>query len=370
MKPKVAVAMSGGVDSSVAAALLKNKGYEVIAVTAQIWPRGRVGSSEKVKDAERVAAKLKIPHYGVDLKELFEKRIIANFCQEYRKGRTPNPCVRCNKYIKFGVLLERAKELGADYLATGHYAKIEKRKFKVESLKLKEKTKPQYILKKGADSKKEQSYFLYKLSQGQLKHVIFPLGNYKKSDVKRIAKKMNLPVAKEESQEICFIPDNKYGKFIKNYSSEPIPSGPILDREGNILGEHQGIIFYTIGQRKGLGIASKKPLYVTAINKDSNSIIVGGKEELFCQELIAEKLNFIGLKELKKPLKIRAKIRYLHPLSDATIFPLSKNRIRVKFTEPQWAVTPGQSIVFYDGESVLGGGIISKTLPLGRLDEI
>ncbi|MCK4244181.1 MAG: tRNA 2-thiouridine(34) synthase MnmA [Candidatus Omnitrophica bacterium] len=351
MKRKVAVAMSGGVDSATAAVLLKDKGDEVIGLTAQIWPSGKIGSPEKINNSKRVAAKLKIPHYVVDLKKLFEKRIIANFCQEYKKGKTPNPCIRCNKYIKFTALLKAAEKLGANYIATGHYAKVEY-----------DKRRKRYLLKKGIDAKKDQSYFLYKLSQEQLRHTLFPLGNYKKRDVKKIALSMNLPVAKEESQEICFIPDNGYGEFIKNYSSEPIKVGRILDKKGNVLGEHQGIIFYTIGQRKGIKVASKKPLYVTVIDSEKNTIVVGRKEELFYQELIAEKLNFIATKELKKSLKVKAKIRYLHPLSEATIFPLNKTKVRVKFAESQWAITPGQSIVFYDGESVLGGGIISKTL--------
>ncbi len=348
---KIAVAMSGGVDSAVAALLLKNEGYEVIGLTAEILPSD-INSVNKTKYAKIAAAKLKIPHYVVDLKKLFEKKVIANFCQEYEKGKTPNPCIRCNKYIKFGALLKKAKELGAGCIATGHYVKIEYNQ-----------EKKRYLLKKGIDSKKDQSYFLWTLSQEQLKHTLFPLGNYRKKEVKEIAKKMNLPV-KEESQEICFIPDNKYGRFIKSHSFEPTIPGPIIDRKGNILGKHRGIIFHTIGQRRGLGIASKKPLYVIAVDRKKNAIIVGGRKELFCQELIARNVNFIVVKDSKKFLKVKAKIRYSSPLAEASIFPLNKNKGHVKFARPQWAITPGQSVVFYDGDSVLGGGIIFKTLPL------
>lgn len=344
---KIVVAMSGGADSAVAAFLLKNEGYEVIGLTAEILPSDTTSVS-KTKYAKRAAAKLKIPHYVVDLKKLFEKKVITNFCQEYKRGRTPNPCIRCNKYIKFNALLKRAKELGAGCIATGHYSRVEYNQ-----------EKKRYFLKSGLDRKKDQSYFLYTLSQEQLKHTIFPLGNYEKKEVKKIGQEMNLPVTKEESQEICFIPGNEYGRFIKNHSFEPTKPGLILDKEGTILGKHQGIIFYTIGQRRGLRIASGKPLYVTAIDRKKNAIIVGERKELFCRELIAHNVNFISIKELKKFLKVKAKIRYSSPLAEASIFPLNKNKVQVKFARSQWAITPGQSVVFYDGKSVLGGGEIS-----------
>ncbi|MCK4465377.1 MAG: tRNA 2-thiouridine(34) synthase MnmA, partial [Bacteroidales bacterium] len=269
MKKRVVVAMSGGVDSSVAAALLKDRGFEVVGIYMHIWERS------KDKDAKRVADKLGILHYELDLRDVFQDTVISNFCEEYKEGRTPNPCIRCNKYIKFDALAKKAKELGADHIATGHYARIGREKEKGK------RKKERYVLKKGVDTKKDQSYFLYALTQEQLKYTLMPLGDLYKERVREIAKEKNLHVVNSpESQEICFIPDNNYGKFVKEYfdsslithHSSLICPGPIVNKEGKIIGEHRGIIFYTIGQRRGMGIADKNPLYVIAIDKKNNTI--------------------------------------------------------------------------------------------------
>ena len=348
MKKKVIVAMSGGVDSSVTAALLKEQGYEVIGVTMQLY-----SGDKRLKEGKRVANKLKIPHYIFNFQEIFEKEVIYNFCKEYRKGRTPNPCIRCNKYVKFGVFLKKAKELGGDYIATGHYAKIEDGK-----------EKKRWFIKRALDKRKDQSYLLYILNQKQLRQTLMPLGNLKKEEVRRKARSLGLPVAdRKESQEICFILDNDYGKFIQRCFPQPIGPGPILNNKGKIIGKHKGIIFYTIGQRKGIGITSKGPLYVTAINGKSRAIYVGQREEVYTQELIANKVNFMLLRELKGPIKVKAKIRYLHQPSNAKVFPLAKNKVLVRFEEPQWAITPGQSVVFYDKDILIGGGTILTNCP-------
>ena len=353
MNKRVVVAMSGGVDSSVTAALLKDRGFEVIGITMQIWERspdwGGCCGIGSVEDAKKVAYRLGIPHYVLNFRDIFKEKVIANFCEEYTEGRTPNPCIRCNKYIKFDALLKKARQLGADYIATGHYARIEfnnKRK--------------RYLLKKGIDSQKDQSYVLYVMSQEQLERTLMPLGDFTKDQVRRIAREKDLPVAnKPESQEICFIPDNNYGAFLKEYIPQrAYKPGPIVNREGKFIGEHRGIIFYTVGQRKGIGIADKEPLYVTSIDKENNTIVVGKKEDVYSDELIAENVNFIYIEKLKTTIKIEVKVRYLHPTASATIFPLDRDKVKVKFDQPQWAITPGQAVVFYNGKEVLGGGTI------------
>jgi len=348
---RVIVAMSGGLDSSVTAVLLKEEGYEVIGVTMQIWERSKdwggccgLGS---IEDAKKVANKLGIPHYVLNFRDIFREKVIANFCEEYREGRTPNPCIRCNQYIKFDALLKKAEELGADYIATGHYARIEY-----------DSRRKRYLFMKGVDQRKDQSYVLYVLTQEQLKRTLLPLGNLTKDRVRQIAKEKDLPVAtKPESQEICFIPDNNYGEFLREYIPEG-KSGPIVNKEGKVIGEHQGIIFYTIGQRKGIGIAAKEPLYVIAIDKENDTIVVGKEKDVYGNELIAEDVKFI-IEELKEPFRAEAKIRYLHQTSSATVYPLDGNKLKVKFDGPQWAITPGQAVVFYDGDIVIGGGTIT-----------
>jgi len=356
---KVVVAMSGGVDSSVAAALLKEEGYQVIGVTMQIWPSDkqaygdRFGSCcglDAVEDAKKVAYKLGIPHYVMNFRNIFAQKVVADFCQEYSLGRTPNPCIRCNQYIKFDALLERAKGLGADFVTTGHYARIEK-----------DEARGIYLLKKGADQGKDQSYVLYPVTQEQLRHILLPIGNLTKEKVREIAGELELPVAaKPESQEICFIPDDDYPNFLKDYIPQAAKPGPILDEQGSILGSHRGILFYTTGQRKGLGISAKEPLYVIAIEPERNAIVVGTKEKALRNELIACRLNWISIANLTQPITAKAKIRYRHQEVEATITPLDEDKIYVKLKEPQMAPTPGQAIVFYDSDIVIGGGTIES----------
>ena len=353
------VAMSGGVDSSVTAALLKEEGYEVIGATMQVWPSNELADEadrfggccglDAVSDAKRVARKLGIPHYVMDFRDVFAEKVISNFCREYSLGRTPNPCIRCNEYIKFDALLRRAKELDADFVATGHYARIER-----------DEASGRYLLKKGVDRRKDQSYVLYVMTQDQLGHVLTPLGGYTKEQVRWIARELGLPVAdKAESQEICFIPDGDYTRFVKEYMPQAAKPGPVLDREGTIMGEHRGILFYTIGQRKGLGLSAGEPLYVVDIDRERNAVIVGTKGEVYGDELIASGLNWISIEP--PPLELKAKIRYRHREADAVITPLlTKDRAHVKFKQPQMAITPGQAIVFYHRDTVVGGGTIEQ----------
>jgi len=404
-KQRVVVAMSGGVDSSVAAALLKEQGYEVIGITlcfsayggspAEGWSAfgrasgGNLADSTKKKpvccsiqgidDARRVAHKLGIRHYVLNMQKELEEFVIKNFCQEYLLGRTPNPCVRCNQYIKFGSLLKKALSLGAGYLATGHYAR--KAQYAIHDTQY-------YLLKKAKDRLKDQSYFLYRLSQNQLKYAFFPLGNYTKSQVRKLAQKFGLAVAnKLASQEICFLPGVDYRRFLvhrlaqisKIRMSTDIRPGPVIDKHGNILGQHQGIAFYTIGQRQGLGIAKGYPLYITKIDPGNNIIVVGRKEEAYNKEFWIKEphfilrslnpalsakdsfFNFFRKGGLKKKIAVKVRIRYNHKEAAAEIMPV-KNKIKVCFKKPQFAITPGQSAVFYGKDMVLGGGIINEVL--------
>jgi tRNA-uridine 2-sulfurtransferase len=340
---KIAVAMSGGVDSSVAAVLLKEQGHEVIGLTMQLVTHG----SSAINDARSTAEVIGIKHYTADFHDLFSREIIDYFCREYSLGRTPNPCVLCNRLIKFGALWEKAAELGVDYIATGHYAQIEREGDNI-------------YLKKGADAKKDQSYFLCRLTQEQLRHVLFPIGHLTKTEVKIIAQEKGLPAAsRPESQEICFIPDNDHAAFVKNYLAES-PPGPIIDGRGNILGKHRGIASYTIGQRHGLGIAAAEPLYVTALDAERNAIVVGTKEDTYSADLIATDLNWIKGDMPEPTVCLKAKVRYRHAEASVTIKSLDENHLYVNFAEPQMAVTPGQTIAFYNGDTVMGGGTILK----------
>jgi tRNA-specific 2-thiouridylase len=358
MKKRVVVAMSGGVDSSVAAALLKEKGYDVVGVTMNLYslPREYCMSEslrsccgwKATEDAHRVAVSLGISHYLVDFKKSFEKRVIADFCEEYSKGRTPNPCVRCNRYIKFDVLLRKLKVFDADYIATGHHARVEY-----------DSQKRRYLLKKGKDRHKDQSYFLYLLNQQQLSRTLLPIGGFTKAEVRKIAHDLGLPVARRpESQEICFVPDNDYARFLQSRIPESFHPGPIVDLNNKVLARHRGISFYTIGQRRGMGISAPHPLYVLSIQSERNTIVVGPEAELYQKSLLASKVNWISVAGVKEPLEVKARIRYKHIEAKARVTSLDSDQAVVEFARPQRAVTPGQSVVFYEGDAVVGGGII------------
>ena len=288
----------------------------------------------------------------MNFRDIFAQRVIADFCHQYSSGRTPNPCIKCNQHIKFDALLERAKELGADFEATGHYARIEQ-----------DGAEGRYLLKKGVDRRKDQSYVLYPLTQEQLRHTILPIGDLTKERVRQTARELGLHVAaKAESQEICFIPDNDYRQFLKRYIPQAAVPGPILDKEGTILGEHRGILSYTVGQRKRLGIYAREAFYVTAIDPDRNAVIVGSKQEVYHGGLVASELNWIAVDKPNQPISVRAKIRYLHREAEAVVSPLGEDKARVRFVEPQMAITPGQAVVFYDGDTVVGGGVIERAI--------
>ncbi|MDD5043955.1 MAG: tRNA 2-thiouridine(34) synthase MnmA [Candidatus Omnitrophica bacterium] len=353
MVPRVLVGMSGGVDSSVAAALLKEAGYEVIGVTmcfnvpASLGKRPSCCGIQGIEDARRVAHKLGIRHYVLNFARALEEKVIRDFCQEYLRGHTPNPCVRCNQFLKFDILLAKALSLGCSHLATGHYARVIEKEGK-------------YFLKKGRDRKKDQSYFLYRLSQQQLKHVLMPLGSFSKDEVRKLARKFNLPVAdKPGSQEICFIPKDDYHEFLARRLSGKIKAGEIVDKEGNILGTHKGICYYTIGQRQGLGIARGYPLYVIKIDGSKNRLVVGEKKDVFKAGCIVRAAHFLG-EPLNKTVVLKVKIRYNHKEASARVSNLGRNKFKVIFKTAQPAITPGQSAVFYDKDSVIGGGIIEK----------
>ncbi len=348
--------MSGGVDSSVAAYLLKEQGYEVIGVTMQIWQddeefiekEGGCCSLSAVADARRVANKIGIPFYVMNFKDAFKRNVIDYFVDEYMEGRTPNPCIACNKFIKFSSFLDKAMAMGIDYVATGHYAIIEKHN-------------DRYIIKKSEDDKKDQTYALYNLTQFQLERTLMPCGQYKKSKIREIAKEIGLRVHnKKDSEEICFIPDNDHGRYIKNRFPNKVREGNFVDKQGNILGTHKGIVYYTIGQRKGLGIAFGKPMYVVDINPFRNEVVLGDLEDLLNTELIAKDTNYIPFDTLKEPMEVEAKIRYSQTPSKAIITPIEDDRVRVNFHEKQRAITKGQSVVFYKDDLLIGGGIIEK----------
>jgi len=339
---KVAVALSGGLDSSAAALLLKEAAYEVIGIHMRLWDSPSF--DQQARRAESICRTLDIPYHEVDLQKEFESRVVDYFCQEYRQGRTPNPCVACNQLIKFGLLLDEALSMGADYLATGHYARVEH-------------SRDGHRLLKAADTSRDQSYFLYTLTQEKLGRVLFPLGEHSRDEVKQTAKQAGLPAATKSSQDICFISQKNYGVFLsQRFATLP---GDIVDTQGKRLGQHRGIAFYTIGQRHGLGLASGKPLYVVGIEPESNRIVLGPEEELYSRKLAAHKVNWIPAKVPREPVTVRAKIRYRSREVEATVF--SKNdSVDVHFAQPQKAVTPGQAIVFYNVDEVLGGGIIDS----------
>lgn len=364
MATRVVVAMSGGVDSSVAAALLVEQGYDVVGITMKLWEYSDVGgnvrrestccSVEAMLDAAAVCKKLGIPHYVVDFQEEFRQWVIRNFIEEYLRGRTPNPCILCNTKIKWERLLQKAREIGAEYLATGHYARVEY-----------DESSGRYLLKKGRDPQKDQSYALWGLTQESLKHTLFPLGNLTKNEVRNIARKMGLKTAeKGESQEICFVPDNDYRRMLREQAAEgkvqSIGPGPLVTIEGKRVGEHQGYPFYTIGQRRRLGVALGKPAYVVDIRPESNEVIIGSREDLLHKGLVARNVNWIAVERLTAPARLFVKIRYRDPGAFGEVVEVKPGEAKVLFETPQRAITPGQSVVFYDEDVVVGGGIIES----------
>lgn len=360
MKKKVLVAMSGGVDSSAAAMLLEQQGYDVIGATLRMFTNEDLGleqdstccSLSDVEDAKLVAHKLGLHHYVFNFSSCFKRCVINRFINEYEAGRTPNPCIDCNKHIKFGELFERAKLMDCEYLATGHYARI-----------IFDEGQNRWLLARGNDHTKDQSYMLFNLTQEQLAHILLPLADVTKTEIRRMSEERGLVTAnKPDSQDICFVPDGDYATFIERTTKQKPRPGNFIHQNGQVLGTHKGLIHYTIGQRKGLGIAYDYPLYV--IDKDiaTNTVILGPNEALFQKALIAEDCNLISIDKLKTPLRITAKTRYRQKDVPATIEPLADDKIKVTFDEPQRAITPGQAVVFYDGDYVVGGGTITTGL--------
>ena len=356
---RVAVAMSGGLDSSVTAALLLERGYEVEGLTMHLWrepplpPGERPGDglNDSLSSARAVCAFLGIQHHSVDLREAFLRQVVEHFVREYAQGRTPNPCLRCNRFFKFGLLLARARELGCDLLATGHYARVQR-------------GESSYRLLCGVDADKDQSYFLYALQQQQLESLLLPLGEWHKIGVREWARSRGLPVAERaESQDVCFLRDKDYRRFLKNRLPETVRPGPIYDTKGRFLGEHRGLPFYTVGQRSGMGISASRPLYVVYLDAPRNALIVGFAEELGRKVLLAEDMTYVSGEPLPDGHAVGAKIRYRARRVGARVWALAGERARIVFEQPLRDIAPGQAVVLYLGEQVLGGGIISESEP-------
>lgn len=357
MKKKVMVAMSGGVDSSVAAVLLRDQGYDICGATLKLFSNEDVLTScktrtccslEDVEDARSVCYKLGIEHFVFNFKETFQEEVIKKFAYSYEEGNTPNPCIDCNRYIKFSKLIQRALLMEKDYIATGHYAQIEY-----------DKGSGRYLLKKAKDPSKDQSYVLYVLSQHDLSRTLLPLGGMHKTDVRKIAEERDLINArKPDSQDICFVQDGNYAGFLENKMGVESKKGSFIDINGNVIGEHQGIIHYTVGQRKGLGVALGKPAYVINKNKETNTVTLGDHEDLYTNKLNAGDINMIAVEKLTAPMNAMVKTRYSQKETAAVLHPVDEDKIMVEFKDKQRAITPGQAVVFYDGDIVIGGGTI------------
>lgn len=350
--------MSGGVDSSVAAYLLKQQGYEVIGVTMQIWQDEEKVQQEEnggccglsaVDDARRVAAQLGIPYYVMNFKKEFKENVMDYFVDEYLHGRTPNPCIACNRYVKWESLLKRSLDIGADYIATGHYASVT------------QLPNGRYALKKSKTDAKDQTYALYNLTQEQLSRTLMPCGAYEKDEIRKIAEKIGLRVAhKPDSQEICFIPDDDYAGFIEESIGKKLPEGNFVTADGTVLGRHKGIIHYTVGQRKGLELPMGRRVFVTSLRPETNEVVIGETEDVFGTVLYADRMNWMGMECPAEPIEVTAKIRYNHKGARCIVEPLTDGTVKCTFPEPVRAITPGQAVVFYDGDIVLGGGTIIK----------
>lgn len=356
-RKKVVIGMSGGVDSSVAAWLLKEQGYDVIGVTMQIWQdedeevqqeNGGCCGLSAVDDARRVAFQLGIPYYVMNFKKEFRCHVMDYFIEEYIHGRTPNPCIACNRYVKWESLLKRSLEIGADYIATGHYARIE------------QLPNGRYALKKSVTAVKDQTYALYNLTQEQLSRTLMPVGAYSKDQIRGFAEEIGLQVAhKPDSQEICFIPDHDYAKFIEENTDAELPPGNFVDLDGNVLGRHQGITHYTVGQRKGLNLSMGRPVFVVEIRPETNEVVIGESEDVFTDRLVCDKLNWMAIDGLHgKEMQVTAKIRYSHRGAPCLIREIGEDLVECRFLEKVRAATPGQAVVFYDGDYVVGGGTI------------
>lgn len=358
MAKRALIAMSGGVDSSVAAYLTKEGGFSCIGATMKLFTNADIGESRKrsccslndVEDARSVANKLDIPYYVLNLVSDFKRQVIERFIRSYEQGDTPNPCIDCNRYIKFGLLLGRARELSCDFLVTGHYARIQK-----------DGASGRLLLKKAVDAKKDQSYFLYAMTQEELSQVLFPLGDLCKEETRAIAAAQGFVNAKKhESQDICFVSDGDYAAFIEGYTGKKYAGGDFVDKAGNILGKHKGFIRYTIGQRRGTGIASSQPLYVAGKSRAGNTVTLAAANELYAASLMAEDVNWIACDGLDRPLRVKAKARYRQPAEWATVEQAADGQARVVFERPQRALAGGQAVVFYDGDIVVGGGRIAS----------
>ncbi len=356
---KAMIAMSGGVDSSVAAFLIKEAGYDCIGATMKLFANEDIGvcrehsccSLDDVEDARSVARSLDMPYYVFNYSDRFTELVMDRFVDAYENGMTPNPCIDCNRYMKFEKLYSQAKELYCDYVVTGHYARIEY-----------DDNSKRYLLKKAVDPSKDQSYVLYSMTQDQLAHTLFPLGGMEKTATREIAAKHNFVNAKKhDSQDICFVQNGSYAEFIEQYTGKTYPEGNFVDMEGNILGTHKGIIRYTVGQRKGLGLALKEPMYVAKVDVKNNTVVLARDADLYSRSLIANNLNLISVDKITEPMKVKAKVRYRHTEQPATVTQINDDTISVVFDEPQRAITKGQAVVLYDGDVVVGGATIVET---------